>query len=504
MNSGDTIPRRRVRQPHRRVVILFVGLLLLTSRLCTAQDSGGDRIDAAGPDVRWQFGFDIFQLMLEQQGLSTTDNIVATLQNDPSKSVIVIVGELNGLPAWMWPQILTFLRRGGAVLLATDRHVDAQGLCVFSKGPVMANSWNLVYQGHIDCPIVRNLENKSRLFSGVQELVANRAGWVDRIARQQGDWEMLAWLPRNFSLGPASRAGSGKPLVATLSVSGNSPGRLLAVGDHSLFINGMLWHGDNAMFALNTTAWLARGGRNQVLFLVNGVPTQPGIALDPNPENMPQINPEDLPEESWLAFANTFLSGLEDAEFFNKLSIHYPRQVESAFYWRCVLLAVAGLAGWILCRRLPGGGHPVEPSIRRSVNTLFATRVQEQITSGNLRPAARELARELFRDLTGSMETRHWSITSADVRVTGSFLLQRRVRAAIRRCSLLATNAARSAITEKDLRIVSRDLQRIRQLHRESKLSHPQFVSARLDGELSSRGSGLQNSQFDVPDIRRS
>jgi len=490
---------------HRMAVFLFAGLLLLADRPAASQQPQIRHApELTGADLRWQFGFDIFQLMLEQQGLVTTDDTVGTLQNDPSKSVIVIIGELDGLPDWMWPQVSTFLRRGGAVLIATDRYVDAKGLCVFSRGPVKANFLNAVYQGHLDCPVIRNVAKNSRLFRGVRELVANRAGWVDRIARQQGDWEMQAWLPRSFSLSPTSSRGSGKPLVATLDVSGGSPGRLLAIGDHSLFINGMLWHGDNAMFALNTTAWLARGGRNRVLFLINGVPAQPGIHPDFNQADRPQINPEDLPDlpkESWLAFANTFVSGLEDADFFNELAIHYPREVESGFYWRCVLLTLACLAGWILCRRLPGGGQPVEPTMRRPAATLLTTRVQDQIRSGNLRPAACELARELCRELTGSMDPRHWSISPTDIQVDGSFMLTRNTRAAFRRLILLAANSKRTAITEKDLRVVSRDLEQIRQLHRESRLSHPQFLSARLDGELSSSGSSVRSSRVNLPGL---
>lgn len=441
-------------------------------------------------DADWMFGFDMFQLMLEQRGLKTTDDLVATLQNDPSKSVIVLAGHLDRLPEWMWPQITTFIRRGGAVLIATDREMDAEGLCFMAKGPVQVHTFQTAYKGYADCPLVTNIEKTEPLMRGVSTLVANRSGWVDRIGRSLGEWAMLAWLPH--SARTQQGMGGGKPLAAAMMLPEGNPGRLLAVGDHSLFINGMLWHGDNAMFALNTTGWLAAGGRKNVLVLVNGIPALPGAEPSTNPGDMPDINPEDLPDlpkESYLAFANNFAAGLEDADVFNELAINYPREVESGYYWRWVFLSLACLAGWILFRRFPSKGQPVEAPLRRPASTLLATRVQEQLESENLRPAARELSRDLFRKLTQSDDPRSWSIDAKDVQVDGSLILKRNTRASLTRFCQLARNADRKPVTRKALRSLVARIEQIRALHKEGRLLHPWFIPPQVDGQLSSAAS---------------
>lgn len=474
----------------RRIVattLLLAAVLMAGPNTAFGQPPGNGFGEGA-LDPGWQFGFDMFQLMLEHRDLVTTEDFVGTLRDDPSKSVIVLVGDLSRLPDWTWPQIGTFIRRGGAVLIATDRQVDAKGLCVMAGGPVITSDSRVAYQRrYADCPRVTNVTPRTPLTVGIKELIVNRSGWVDRIARQSGDWTMLAYLPRSAMA--YSGGGGGKPVAASMSLPGENPGRLLAVGDHSLFINGMLWHGDNAMFALNVSGWLAQGDRRKVLFLVNGIPTQPGIDPSSNPANMPDINPEDLPDipkESYLAFANGFAAALEDSDVLNGLASSYPKEMESGKYWRCVFLALACLAGWILFRRFPTKGRAAEPPVRRPASSLLATRVKEQVESGNLRPAARELARDLFRELTGSDDPRSWSIDACDVKIDGSFLLKRNTRAALTRFRRLASNQERFPVSAKDLRGLVSRIEQIRRLYYEGRLAHPWFNPAADDAALSS------------------
>lgn len=441
-------------------------------------------------DPSWQFGFDAFQLMLEQRGMTSSEDFVATLRSDATRSAIVLLGNLNRLPEWTWPQMTTFIRRGGAVVIASDRAADVKGLCVLGEGPVEATSSRFAYSSsrgtYYDCPRITTIDDRHPLTRGISELIGNRSGWVDRIARQQGDWSMLAFLPRS-SMTRQGR-GSGKPIAASMRLVGDNPGRLLVLGDHSLFINGMLWHGDNAMFALNVTSWLAEGGRDQVLVVVNGTTTLPGMDPSANPASMPDINPEDLPDipkESYLAFANGFASALEDSDVLNQLASDYPLEMESGFYWRCIFLALACLGGWILFRRIPAKGQPVEEPLRRTANSLLATRVQEQIQSRDFRLAAREISRDLFRELTGSDDPGRWSISSKDVQVEASPLLRRTARSALNRFSRLATGTDRNHVSRKELRLLVTRVEQIRDLFQAGHLSHPWFASSGKDRERS-------------------
>lgn len=491
-------PRDLCRERLWRSVATSVLLAILaTVPAQTARAQAGNVPGDAMLDPGWQFGFDAFQLMLEQRGLTSSEDFVATLKSDATKSAIVLVGDLNRLPEWTWPQIVTFIRRGGAVMVASDRATDVNGLFVLGQGPVEATSSRYAYTtprgAYYDCPKITTINDQHPLTRGISELIGNRSGWVDRIAKQQGDWSMLAFLPRSAMT--RTGQGSGKPIAASMQLLNGNPGRLLVLGDHSLFINGMLWHGDNAMFALNVTSWLAEGGRDQVLFVVNGATTLPGIDPSTNPGDMPDINPEDLPDipkESYLAFANGFASALQDSDVLNQLAADYPLEMESGFYWRCVFLALACLAGWILFRRFPSKGQPVDEPIRRTASSLLATRVQEQIQSKNLRLAAREISRDLLRELTGSEDSGKWSIEARDVQISGSTLLRRTTRSVLNRCSRLATNRDRSHVSRKDLRRLVSRIEHVRKLFRAGKLTHPWFAPDAIDGTLASATSTSQ------------
>ena len=58
-------------------------------------------------------------------------------------------------------------------------------------------------------------------------------------------------------------------------------GRLVLMADHSILINGMLWHGDNARLAVNLADWLSTGERKEVAFIVDGKPAKAMLALPP-------------------------------------------------------------------------------------------------------------------------------------------------------------------------------------------------------------------------------
>ena len=108
MNRLSARCRKRLWRPVATLILL--GILASGP----AQTARAQAVNAPGDvmlDPSWQFGFDAFQLMLEQRGLTSSEDFVATLKSDATKSAIILVGDLNHLPEWTWPQIVTFIRR---------------------------------------------------------------------------------------------------------------------------------------------------------------------------------------------------------------------------------------------------------------------------------------------------------------------------------------------------------------------------------------------------------
>ena len=124
------------------------------------------------------------------------------------------------------------------------------------------------YQGHSDCLRVASLERTHPLMKGLSELVLNRSGWLALQPSEGMSWEVLATVPETCS----PRRSRGQPLIAA-SLSGSpEAGTMIVAADPSLFTNSMLWHGDNALFAIRVSEWLCRGEKRRLAFLVDGWP----------------------------------------------------------------------------------------------------------------------------------------------------------------------------------------------------------------------------------------
>ena len=361
----------------RAVRFLYVAIFSIcgvpsTPALTQAQSSAN-----AGADP-WFYGFDGFKLLLEQK-LDPVDDATG----GDRQRVVVILGDSSGWES----KALTRFTQGAAVLVASDRKGAVYGCCDVASGPVLVSEAD-AYRSFRDCSQV-TVAAGHRLMEGVGSLVANRPGWLSRMDPRAS---VIAQLPESSSIryrGRDTPIGA-RPLIAARdALRGN--GKLIVVADHSMFINGMLMHGDNALFAINVAEYLTEG-RTQLEFVVDGV-LQDDIGAPPLP--LPEELP-DVPEESLLAFANNFLTSFEDENLHNELAANRPRDLHPARYKRALLLGLAFVVALYAISRLPFAGRTYRERFRSPVRTTSEARCDTQLAYGALYPAARSLARSLL------------------------------------------------------------------------------------------------------------
>ena len=211
------------------------------------------------------FGYDGFRLMLQQQGLTNVQLQLASAMQTPEETVVVFLGDLS--QAFRIRHELTeFVDHGGALLVATDLGGNRKPIrlpwmysSTFLAERMRFRPGDLFLAGYEDCPRVTRIAPAaaSGLFEGVESLAANRPGYL----RASSEVQAVAWLPRAVG---SDRA---EALIATAR---KGTGRLLLIADHSLLINEMLVHADNARFASNVASWLTENGPTKTVGFLPG------------------------------------------------------------------------------------------------------------------------------------------------------------------------------------------------------------------------------------------
>ncbi|QDV27717.1 hypothetical protein Q31a_61100 [Aureliella helgolandensis] len=365
---------------------------------------------ATSVPVDWQFRFDLFEMLLEQTGLNVSDSVDPIL-SDPTQSVLVVLGNPDVLED-LAPSLHRFVEHGGALLFATDNSVWISSYWHIGGGPVKTSQKKYMVQGHQDCLKLDALAQDSPLTEGVGEIVLNRSGWLNRLDRRWGVWQHVATLPSSVTPEAASR----RPVLASLDLKSSSGGRMVLAADHSLFTNGMLWHGDNAILAINVAKFLNSGKRRQLCFLKDGQPLASFREKLPEllpPEELPPVPLPELELEQMLRVANTVISKVEDSDLLNEFVADRPRRLSSRSYYRVLLLGLAALLFLIAVFLVSGKSKRFTTpwKNRRKMSNLDLA----QMASSRAIPravqrsqAAQVLASQFLTDLTNSANPEIW------------------------------------------------------------------------------------------------
>ena len=416
----------------------------------------------------WHFTYELFQMLLEQNGLQAVKDF-NQLGSTPAKCVIVAMGDNHDISS---ANIQQFTRNGGAILLATDQDHNLNGICRFRGGPVVATAERDRFQGYEDCLVITDLNASDPLTEGVQSLIVNRSGWLEEPAGITPAWHVAARLPEYTKPANSIR----KSLITRIPNPRNINGLLLACGDQSLFTNGMLWHGDNAVLAINVSRMLA-AGRRKLLFLVDGKPL--GSYQDSPQMNAsnstPPNTPDKLPEpgfDTMLRVANSVIKNVEQSNLINEALANRPRNMSKPHYRRAILFTMGALVLGFVIWKLSGKGPTTsEPMPTRRMLTAHALLADQKINATELGTSASMLARDLCRELTGSSDSRIWLSSLSpdnlqDATPEEKTSRQKRLTTVLD----LAVKTGTVHIPQKKFLSVGTTIQELRQLHRNQQL----------------------------------
>jgi hypothetical protein len=464
---------------HRLLLVLAVAGICLTPAWGTAQE-----------DEEFRYGTHVLRRLLHNRKLTALDSWQRA-EDDPAKTILILLGR----PQWPLPGGLTrFLQNGGAILLASDNPVftnELRSLCGYGISGERVSAWppdnvwgflpadretevdsRFMYRGRQaglrDCVIVEPTDKGPALFWDTPlrrnplDVVANRGSYLEpfrnrfRVILPPPDTHILArfpagcWYanqgslpkgedPRVFAV--SREVGTGRLLV---------PGRLLVMGDHSVFINQMMVperkDNGNLDFAYNSVEWLRDNGqRTRVLVVEEGViQTQLDVPLD-----LPSLR---ALQPVFAKMANDLMEQVEDdhhqrnhlnAALINGVN-HIGRPNQRTFSLLIVVLISLGFAFYCLLR-LRRTTHAYESGIpllasavsqHRPARSPLLMRQRAALEQNDLRDFAREAAREWFTDVPESPD--HPGEAPPEVEVQGGWMRRSSLRRQVDRLWQLA------------------------------------------------------------------
>lgn len=421
-------------------------------------------------EVEWDFRYELFQSVLEEQGLKPIRSSVNVLRN-PKESVIVVLGRVDGLTPG---QVQQFCSNGGAILIARDSESYLGSMCSFRQGAVTTNAEPSAYQGHRDCILLTNINPDHRLMRGVGSLVVNKAGWLS--SPRWATYEVNHAAGFDDQTNPASSRN--QSVIATLDAFRGSGGELIVCSDQSLFTNGMLWHADNSLFVINVAQALARGNRRYLHIVVDGQPLG-SFADSPMlpPQNIPPLPP--LTMDDFLRMdrdsQNTVIDSVAKSNLINELLANQPRNVIPPRYRRAVLFGFGILTllilFWLMMKRF---GRVGEAMPVRQMQTAYALRTDQKVSESSFGYAASMLARDFCRELTDSGDRADWLRTLRGKVDSGRPIVQQLAyQAPLNRVVDLAVNSQKIRLSTGEFTSLGEDINTLRNLHRNGKLLIP-------------------------------
>ncbi|MFN9717436.1 MAG: DUF4350 domain-containing protein [Planctomycetota bacterium] len=429
----------------------------------------GSRSVEGALDVSWRYRYTAFQMLLEERGLSVIrDSARAT--RTPRQSVIVLFGDADMVSLSEWRRLRIFVDQGGALLVASERSFTLPGVTTFRSGPVSSNQPSDRYQGHADCLGLTDLDADHPVTKGLREIIINRSGWLGTILDSSLDWRTLARLPGDCLPFQARKM----PLL----IAGTQPiskGVFIISADQSLFSDGMLWHGDNALLSIQLVDQLCQGDRHYLTIINNGITSasskqaQQPPAMPPLPPPLPPVPPE-LPEptfETLLSEANYGLDAIQKDNLLNEALADRPRNMRP-IAWVRTLLLLLGIASacYVLWKLLQRKSFTVPISHFRFMQSMFGVSSARQMENSDFSGAVEILAREFCRNVSQSPDSADWVLLLSGGHGSLMSILSRRQRKMLTSIVQLATKGCREHFSNRRFQAFGRSLVEIRAIHK--------------------------------------
>lgn len=451
--------------------------LFLLSLILFTSTADAFAIQQAGPartDDRWHLGYDLFQMLLEEQGLTSEQSWDVALSS-PSESVVVVCGDLRQIHSREWLRARRFVAQGGALLVASEARFEFPGVCSFFQGAAVAGDSRDRYQSFADCIRIRSLKSDDKLVKGVREIVVNRTGWLSKPMDDSLDWQVIASMPATT----LPRASRNQPLILAGRDTGPQAGLMILVADESLFTNGMLWHGDNAIFAIQVSDLLCSERRRQLLFVRDGNPLpgyhESSVMQPPEPKEAalptppPNFEPPEPDFETKLRVANAVINEVQESNLVNEVLRDRPRRMSPHSYVRTVLLILLMLATLFVLWRLMQNrlNLPAVPR-PRFLQSVFGVMSARQIANSEFGSAIVVLARDLCIELTGSRTETDWIRCLSESPAAPEKKLSRTQRSDLTEILGIALRGATIHLSRGRFQALGRAIKEIRDLHHAS------------------------------------
>jgi hypothetical protein len=374
-------------------------------------------------------GTHVFRRILYDHHLEPLKDF-ASLDDDPASTILIVLGNLDQITR-VPGGLKSFVERGGAVLLASDRSLKEKkaadalravaGVSI-SDDTVVCLNGNVIYRGRLYCPFIFQPGNaRPSLLTppsapAQYRVATNVPSFLFRRRRAPGTVRILAYLPQHCRFDTDLNQAPAEDWPPFMAGGEVGRGRVLVMADHSIFINEMMLETDNnnVEFTINCVRWLrgdeglATGPRKHVLLVEDGkvhadlfVPLKSAVIGPEEALRLLYANRNEL-----LVKAEETAVNLERQDYFNEQLqrlLHWgnltpDRVALLVVFFATLLLILYGVYRLGIRARFK---HPTEaPLLTRAVATtlpgvpLVDQRAQAVIRMGNLNePAARLVGR---------------------------------------------------------------------------------------------------------------
>jgi hypothetical protein len=387
--------------------------------LLTGLDLSGDARGQSPRRGQNAVGTEVLRWLLHEQGFKPVSK-PEKMGVNPARNVLIVLGDVSWLEH-VPNGVRSFVERGGAVLVASDRDSgdalrDLAGVRIDGEVVERAGGTGEVHRNQPDRPFVSPVEpnlpdGSVNPFAGLK-VATNIPSYLSPPSQPA---TLLACFPPDIVLRNARvRIANAPQLFAVGGVlgEGREAGRFLILADHSVFINEMLLAPDcgNLDFTVRSLQWLRGGERTHAMLVEDGkVYSNFDVPLQPLPPPPPlEVLAEMFKRRDELIDSAQRELGEKGKERgLNAAAVRGlgGRDGDSlADVKRYVLWALGGCLAALALFRVAGEGRyrddPGLPPLARAVarqcpaGPATEQRQRAQVDAGNLWESARELARQ--------------------------------------------------------------------------------------------------------------
>jgi hypothetical protein len=453
-----------------QTLMTTLGLLLAVVMSAGAANAQAVNSPGQADSDKWYLGYNGFRMLLEERSLTVRTDMLATLRR-PKESVIVMFGDVTRVSLAEWRNLRAYVAQGGSLLVASELGFRLPGVNSFSLGPVSSLDKDSQYQGFDDCIVLSDLNQSHPLSKGLRRIIVNKTGWMSTSEDSSLQWEVIAALADDVSPGAARH----RPVIMAGLDAAPGTGVMILSADQSLFSDGMLWHGDNSLFAIQVSDLLCRGNRKWLTVYDNGQtlpsymaklappPTPPQIPPNIPPQIPPDIDPPEPDLATMLRMANEVLDEVQGSNILNETLKERPRSMRPIAWARTILLVLFILFLLFLVWRLvQNRWHLVPNRHARFMQSMYGVNSSRQLETSEFGAAVEILARDLCRELTGSQVESDWLKLLASNQNLPSATFSRGQKKALKEVVGIATRGCRVHLSRRKFESLGRSIELVR------------------------------------------